>query len=147
MAKTGLIIGVVVVIIVIVVGVVAYMFLAKPGGGTFNGTDIYSGEYGFGGTSSVTSPGPTMTLKAGQTVTITLHNTGAMAHNWAIVDAKSSTANVLWNAQIGTASSPVAAGATQSVTFTVGGAGSYYYICQVDGHVALGMWGVVTVNP
>ncbi len=151
MAKTGLIAAVVVVIIVIVVGVAAYALLYKPGGGgAFNGTDIYAGDnpYGFGASSSnIGSPGPTMTFKAGQTVTITLHNSGAMTHNWAIVDAKSSTANVLWNAQIGSASSPIAAGATGTVTFTVGSAGSYYYICQVDGHVALGMWGVVTVNP
>jgi plastocyanin len=148
MAKTGLIIGVVVVIIVIVVGVLAFMFLYKPGsGGNFNGSDIYAGEYGFGASSSVTSPGPTMTFTAGQTVTITLHNSGAMTHNWAIVSAKDAASPVLWNAQIGTASAPIAAGGTGSVTFTLGSAGSYYYICQVDGHVALGMWGVVTVNP
>jgi plastocyanin len=151
MAKTSLIIGVVVVIIVIVIaGVLAYMFLYKPAGsgGNFNGSDIYAAEYGFGAdANSKSSPGPTMTFTAGQSVTITLHNVGAMTHNWAIVDAKSSTANVLWNAQIGTASTPIAAGGTGSVTFTVGAAGSYYYICQVDGHVALGMWGVVKVNP
>jgi nitrite reductase (NO-forming) len=70
-----------------------------------------------------------------------------MAHNWALVDAKSSTATVLFSAQIGSASSPVAAGQSQSVTFTPTTAGSYYYICQVDAHVSLGMWGTVTVNP
>jgi plastocyanin len=148
MAKTGAIAAVVVAIIVIVVGVVAYTYFVKPpSNSTFNGTDIYVGEYGFGATSSISSPGPTLTFTAGQTVTITLHNVGSMGHNWAVVDAKSSTANVLWNAQIGTASNPVAAGQTGTVTFTVGSAGSYYYVCQVDGHVGLGLWGIVIVNP
>ena len=69
-----------------------------------------------------------------------------MPHNFAIVDTKSSTGTVLWSAQVGSASNAVAAGSSKSVTFTVGNAGNYYYICQVDGHVALGMWGNVKVN-
>ncbi|HTY76038.1 MAG TPA: plastocyanin/azurin family copper-binding protein [Candidatus Nanoarchaeia archaeon] len=115
--------------------------------------DIYAGEptsstYGFGlSANSITSPGPTLTFTAGQTVTVTFHNAGTMDHNWAIVDAKSSTANVLWNAKVGSSSNPISVGGTASVTFTVGSAGTYYYICQVDAHVALGMWGTVTVNP
>jgi len=66
-----------------------------------------------------------------------------MQHSWAIVDAKSTTANVLWTA----ATSGIDPGATSQVTFKAGSAGSYFYICQVPGHVALGLWGTVTVNP
>ena len=91
-------------------------------------------------------PGPALTFTSGEQVTVTLHNAGTMPHNFAIVNAKSSTATVLWSAQINSASNGVAPGSSSSVTFTVGDAGSYYYICQVDGHVALGMWGNVTVN-
>jgi hypothetical protein len=69
-----------------------------------------------------------------------------MPHNFAIVNAKSSTATVLWSAQVGSLSNPVNQGSSGSVTFTVGSAGNYYYICQVDGHVALGMWGNVVVQ-
>ncbi len=157
----------VIVIVIIVVGVVAYeATLAPPtsptptpsgssspspsSGGT--NIDIYAGEvssstYGFGSSaSSISSPGPTLTFTAGQTVTVTFHNAGTMAHNWAIVDAKTSTANVLWSAQVGSGANPISAGGTATVTFTVGSAGSYFYICQVDAHVALGMWGTVTVN-
>jgi uncharacterized cupredoxin-like copper-binding protein len=113
---------------------------------------IYSGEvststYGFGNSaSSISSPGPTLTFTAGESVTMTLQNAGTMQHDWAIVSTKSSTGTVLWGAQIGSASNPVAAGGSGSVTFTVGSAGDYYYVCQVDGHVALGMWGNVHVN-
>ena len=169
--------AVIIVIVIIVVGVVAYQYTmpktsaspspssgkpspsisasvspsSSPGITTIT---IYSGEissssYGFGNlASNITSPGPSLTLKVGQTYTVTLVNTSpSMYHNWALVDAKSSTANVLFSAQIGSSSNPVAPGANQSVTFTPTTAGSYYYICQVDAHVALGMWGTVTVNP
>ncbi len=114
--------------------------------------DIYAGEkstsvYGFGNSaSSISSPGPTLTFTSGEVVTVTLHNAGTMSHNFAIVDTKSSTGNVLWSAQVASASNGVAAGSSGSVTFTVGSAGDYYYVCQVDGHVALGMWGNVKVN-
>jgi plastocyanin len=114
---------------------------------------LYAGEkdsshYGFGNSaSSITSnPGPTLTLTSGDSVTVTLHNAGTMSHNFAIVNAKSSTATVLWSAQVDSASNGVPAGSSASVTFTVGDAGNYYYICQVDGHVALGMWGNVVVQ-
>ena len=113
---------------------------------------LYAGEkstsvYGFGSSaSSITSPGPTLTLTSGDTVTVTLHNAGTMPHNFAIVDSKSSTATVLWNSQIQSSSNPVSPGSSASVTFTVGNVGNYYYVCQVDAHVALGMWGNVVVQ-
>ncbi len=113
---------------------------------------IYAGEistsqYGFGNTSStIVTPGPTLTFHSGDVVNLTLQNAGTMPHNWAIVDQKSSSANVLWSAQIGTPNSPVPAGENKSVMFTVGNAGNYYYICQVDAHVSLGMWGNVVVE-
>ena len=162
--------AVVIVIVIVVVGVVAYQYM-KPGspgtspsptqtpttpspsssGGPTTMT-LYAGEsgsnYGFGTSSNdiKSNPGPTLTFKVGQSYTVTLTNAGTMGHNWAIVDAKSSTANVLFSAQIGTGSTPVAAGASQSVTFTPTQTGSFYYICQVDAHVSLGMWGTVTVT-
>jgi FtsP/CotA-like multicopper oxidase with cupredoxin domain len=144
-----------VVIVIIVAGVLVYVFMnpggGGGGGGTLTGTniDIYCGDYWFGASASGSgSPGPQMVLTHGQSVTVTLHNVGTMAHNWAITNDKTdgSTNLPFSGAQIGSASNPVAAGGTQSVTFTVGNTGNYYYICQVDGHVSLGMWGTVTVN-
>ena len=109
--------------------------------------EINSSQYGFGDSAScIATPGPTLTLTSGDTVTVTLHNAGTMSHNFAIVNAKSSTATVLWSAQVDSPSNGVPAGQSASVTFTVGSAGNYYYICQVDGHVALGMWGNVVVQ-
>lgn len=113
---------------------------------------LYAGEkstssYGFGSSAgNIQSPGPTITLVKGQSVTVTVYNVGTMPHNWAIVNAKQSTAAVQWNAQIDSAGTPIPAGGNGTVTFTPTTSGSYYYICQVDGHVGLGMWGNVTVN-
>ena len=152
-SKTVGVIVAVVVIIIIVGGVLAYVF-TRPGGinGGLSGTNIniYAGEYGFGASSgSIASPGPTITLKSGDSVTVTLHNVGTMEHNWALTTDKAdgSTNLAFSGSSIASASGPVAAGGSQSTTFTVGSAGNYYYICQVDGHVSLGMWGTVTVNP
>lgn len=143
----------IIVIIIGIAGVLVYQYTRPTTTPSGNYVDIYAGEvnsstYGFGNSANrITSPGPTLTFTAGQTVTVTLHNAGTMPHNFAIVDSKSSTATVLWNAKIQSSSNPVNPGSTASVTFTVGSAGSYYYICQVDEHVSLGMWGIVTVNP
>jgi len=114
---------------------------------------LYAGEIsaicdGFGDSpSNITTPGPSLIFMAGQTVTVTLNNVGSMLHNWAIVSEKSSEAPVLWGAQIGSDSIPVNSGDSGSVTFTVGSAGSYYYICQIPGQVNIGMWGTIKVNP
>ncbi len=109
--------------------------------------EISSSQYGFGNSSTIiTSPGPSLTFHSGDIVKVTLQNAGSMPHNWAIVDQKSSSGAVQWSAQVGNPNAPVAPGQSNSVTFTVGNAGTYYYLCQVDGHVALGMWGNVTVE-
>lgn len=150
MAKTSLYIIVAVVVIVIIVGGVLAYVLTRPsggGGGGGNSMDIYAAEYKFG-TSAGNLNNPTLTFTAGQTYTVTLHNVGTTGHDWAIVMTKADGATDLAfsGAQIGSASSPVQPGSTGQATFTAGGAGSYYYICQVDGHVSLGMWGTVTVR-
>jgi plastocyanin len=149
----GIIAVIVVVIIVVVAGVLAFMFTNtgdnSSGNLSGNNINIYCGEYGFGSTSSnIKSPGPTVTLDAGQSVTVTLHNVGSMPHNWAIVTAKTDgNTNLAFNgAQIASGTNPLSGGQSASTTFTVGQAGTYYYICQVDGHVSLGMWGTVTVK-
>jgi len=109
-----------------------------------------SSVYGFGNSSSsITSPGPPLSFKVGDVVEITFHNNDTMSgHNWALVTQKNSTAPLAFpNAQIASGSSPVPSGGTASTIFAVTQAGTYYYVCQVDSHVTLGMWGNVTVTP
>jgi FtsP/CotA-like multicopper oxidase with cupredoxin domain len=109
--------------------------------------EVGTSQLGFGNSpSSITSPGPTLYLHSNDEVRITLQNAGTMPHSWAIVDAKSSSANVLWNAQIGNNSNPISPGQSGFTSFTVGNQGNFYYVCQVDDHVAYGMWGNVVVE-
>jgi uncharacterized cupredoxin-like copper-binding protein len=104
--------------------------------------------YGFGYTAdNITSPGPTLTLHDGDTVTVTLHNVDkTLSHSFAVTTGKSDSATVLFNSEtnLGTF---VAPGATATVTFTVtDNVGSYYYMCEVPGHVDLGMWGQCNIE-
>jgi plastocyanin len=115
---------------------------------------VYAGEvgsstYGFGNTSdNITSPGPTLTVKVGSTVTVEFTNAGTMSHNWALVMQKTSgNTDLAFNkAQIASAVNPVQPGGKASVTFVANKEGTYYYICQVDAHVTLGMWGFFIVT-
>jgi uncharacterized cupredoxin-like copper-binding protein len=150
-SKTGMyaIIAIIVIVIVVVGVVVALMY--KPGA-TGTALTLYAGEtgsaaYGFGNSASSleSNPGPTITLTQGTTYTMTVHNVGTMPHGWEITSQKA-TGSVLFGAQID-ATSYIQPGSSGSVTFTPNQAGNFYYICPVPGHIALGMWGNVVVNP
>lgn len=110
--------------------------------------EISGGQFGFGlSATSITSPGPTITLKVGTATTITVINAGQTMHAFAITNNKVTGATVLFSSAVGSAAAPLAPGAQGSVTVTPSQAGSFYYICTVPGHPELGMWGVATVNP
>lgn len=147
--RTGLYVGIAIVVIVIVVVGVVIALMNQPAA---NGTPLklYAGEvssssYAFGDSSSITSStSPTLTLKEGQTYTMTVINSGAMPHAWEITRQKQ-TGSVLFGAQIASAGF-LAPGASGSVTFTPNEVGTFYYICPVGNHIALGMWGTVVVT-
>ncbi len=114
---------------------------------------LYAGEaspaiYGFGNSSnSIVSPGPTLTFKVGDIVKITVINSGQMPHNWVILSEKHIGAELLFEAEVGTEEVPILAGQGGSEIFTVTQAGTFYYLCEIPGHLDLGMWGTVVVNP
>lgn len=150
-SRTGLyvIIAVIVVAIIVVGAVIALMNQPPPASGT--PLTLYAGEvnsaaYGFGNSagSIASNPGPTLQLKQGQTYTMTVTNSGAMPHAWEITRDKT-TGTLVFGAEIASTSF-LAPGRSGSVTFTPNEVGTFYYICPVPGHVALGMWGTVTVT-
>ena len=114
---------------------------------------LYAGEvsvsqYGFGNSpTAITSPGPTLTFKVGDVVNMTLFNAGTMPHNWALVTTNQTSASVLFNAKIASSTVPIESNQSSSVIFRVTEPGNFSYICQVPGHVQLGMWGNVVVKP
>jgi len=74
-----------------------------------------------------------ITASVGQSVEVTIANTGALEHNFSI-DALGVNRNV-------------AIGATETVTFTPSSAGSLEFYCATPGHREAGMVGTLTVNP
>jgi len=113
---------------------------------------LYAGNtltlYGFGNSSNtITSPGPTLTFTVGDVVNMTVINIGSMPHNWALTTTNQTSAKVLFGAQIDSGTVPIEVNQTGSVIFKVTKSGNFNYICQVPGHVTLGMWGIVVINP
>jgi len=94
-----------------------------------------------------TSPGPTIRVRKGETVTITFKNESYSydQHNFIIVadkDVNVSDMQPLWGAHVGGSGDPnIKHGESGSVTFIAEDAGSFYYLCNVYGHHAIGMWG------
>ena len=97
-----------------------------------------SGPYGFAlEDGQINSPGPQIVVKVGDVIIISITNIGQLPHNFAIVAEPAEGADALFNSQIGSGSSPVVSGETGTVTFTVGQAGTYSYVCQVPGHATI----------
>jgi uncharacterized cupredoxin-like copper-binding protein len=112
---------------------------------------LYAGElsstkYGFGYTANnITSPGPKISFKVGDVVSVTMHNVGKLPHSFEINTQNSTKGQVLFNSEIdpGTFVSP---NQTGTVLFKVTKSGSFYYICPVPGHADLGMWGLCNIS-
>lgn len=77
---------------------------------------------------------PNVTVKANQPATVTLRNTGSLAHDWT-VQGMTSPVSVRANG-----------GQTQSVTFTPTQAGTFKVVCAEPGHEQAGMVGQLTVT-
>jgi plastocyanin len=74
-----------------------------------------------------------LSAQVGQTVNVTLNNTGVLEHNF-VIDEFSVSAG------------PIIGGQTADVSFTPSTAGSYTYYCNVPGHREAGMEGTLTVT-
>jgi plastocyanin len=109
--------------------------------------------YGVEG-GTITSPGPTIKMRKGDTVTITFENAYYLedgtpvdeaSHNFAIVADKEVNwmrMEPLWGAHVGGFGDPnLIVGERGSVTFTAEDTGSFFYVSANVGHVEHGMWG------
>ncbi len=113
------------------------------------GGEVNATIYGFGlAGQNLTSPGPSIVVNQGDTVTINFTNVGgnvSLPHTFNIVD--DSGALAFPNANIGTPDNPINTGQSGNMTFTADKAGNFTYICLVPGHKQLGMWGTFVVQP
>jgi len=104
--------------------------------------------YGFAlGDGNLSSPGPTIILKVGQSVIVNFSNIGKIPHTFNIVGRAEEGTKSLWGAEIGNATSPINAGETVSVEFTPEQIGEFSYVCVVPGHIsAFKMFGKLIVE-
>lgn len=122
------------------------------GAGRF--TSASSWQVGFAVESEeATSPGPTIRVRKGETVTITFENAhyledgrpfGAQHNLFVVADKDVSWIEMepLWGGHVGGFGDPnLKEGERGSVTFTADAAGSFFYVCAVLDHVERGMWG------
>ena len=96
--------------------------------------------FGFEG-QEPTTPAPEIRVKVGDIVEIILQNKGKIPHSLAITPEKRFDVQPLFNAAIGSVSRPLSPDEQASVVFKPNRPGEYYYVCQVPGHIELGMWG------
>jgi len=89
---------------------------------------------------------PGFVVNSGDEVTFTATNAGKGFHAFAIVASPDDFGNPLWDSDIAAAAAPLKPGESGSTTFTAGAPGTYYYICTVPGHAALGMQGSFIVE-
>ncbi len=75
----------------------------------------------------------TLTVKKGDTVKITLTNSGKMPHDW-VVDEFNAKTKIVKN------------GETDSITFVADTAGTFEYYCSVGSHRKMGMVGKLVVE-
>jgi FtsP/CotA-like multicopper oxidase with cupredoxin domain len=106
----------------------------------------------------ITSPGPTIRMRKGETVTITFENAHYLEdgrpfgapHNFFIVadkDVHWMGMEPLWGAHVGGFGDPnLFEGEDGSVTFTAETSGSFFYVCAFLDHVEHGMWGQIIVE-
>ena len=105
-----------------------------------------------------TSPGPTIIVHKGDTVTINFENAHlkedgspfGVEHNFTVVPDKDINwmdMVPLWDAHVGGSGDPnLANGESGSVTFVAQEAGNYFYVCALIDHIERGMWGEFIVE-
>ena len=89
---------------------------------------------------------PEIRVKSGDEVTVTVTNAGVSFHAFGVVSNPDDFNSVIFDSAINSASNPLKAGESGSVTFLAGAPGTYYYICTVPGHALQGMQGSFIVE-
>ena len=102
--------------------------------------------YGFDAVVGEPDANPEIVVNSGDEVTFTVTHAGRSFHSFGISADPDDFQNILWGSEIASALSPMLPGDTESVTFTAGAPGRYYYICTVAGHSPQGMQGSFIVR-
>jgi plastocyanin len=133
---------------------IAFVLAACGGGGEATSNEFtvtVVNEFGFDPNS--------ITVKAGDTITVNFENTGAVEHNLNIVKPEAELDHLIEEIQEGAGHGHVdeelltnmhdtEPGHTEAITFTAPSEpGEYSFICTTPGHAAAGMVGTIVVVP
>jgi len=131
--------------------VVLSLALAACGGGGGGGGETTAPEpvtLSFTGLDEFRYDPESASVPAGAAVTVNFTNGGALEHDWLLVpEGTDVNALTAANAVVPEAHSGViAAGQSNTFTFTAPAAGTYQIVCTVAGHAPAGMVGTLTVT-
>ena len=87
------------------------------------------------GTDALKFEPATLTVNAGQPVTLTFSNSGQTIHDWSLAQGAGQPVKI-----------SAAGGQSASGTFTIARPGTYTFICSQPGHEAGGMKGTLTAQ-
>ncbi|MCA9865753.1 MAG: cupredoxin domain-containing protein [Anaerolineales bacterium] len=136
-------------IVLLAVLVMGLLLAACGGGGGGEATAPEPVSLAFAGLDEFRYDPETASVAAGAPVTVTFNNEGALEHDWMLVaegtDLSALTAEdaLLPEAHSGV----IAAGESNTFSFTAPAAGTYQIVCTVPGHAPAGMVGTFTVTP
>jgi len=89
---------------------------------------------------------PELRVNSGDEVTVSANNIGKSFHAFGVVSNPDDFNSIIFDSAINSASNPLKAGESGSITFLAGAPGTYYYICTVPGHALQGMQGSFIVE-
>ena len=136
-------------IVLLAVLVMGLLLAACGGGGGGEATAPEPVSLAFAGLDEFRYDPETASVAAGAPVTVTFNNEGALEHDWMLVaegtDLSALTAEdaLLPEAHSGV----IAAGESNTFSFTAPAAGTYQIVCTVPGHAPAGIVGTFTVTP
>jgi len=104
-------------------------------------------KYGFSLGNSLSSPGPDIVLKLGKIVQINFQNRGQIPHTLKVTKELKWDDDPVFGSVIGSPSRPLSPGQSGISTFRADRSGSYFYVCSIPGHIQLGMYGRLIVEP
>jgi plastocyanin len=119
------------------------LLLAACGGG---GSGPQATNLTFEGTDAFTFNPASATVTSGAQVNATFNNVGVLEHTWTLV-APGTNPLTATEADRIAGSGVVAAGGSNTFSFTAPSAGTYPFVCTIPGHAAGGMVGTLTINP
>ncbi|MDP2623551.1 MAG: plastocyanin/azurin family copper-binding protein [Actinomycetota bacterium] len=90
----------------------------------------------------------TITVTAGEQVTINVSNIGGIQHSWVLLQggAEVTTGSEVTDAITLAGTADLDPGQSETVTFTAPEAGSYQIVCHIPGHIEAGMVGTLEVD-